>query len=219
MNWSELFDALLGAVGDHWAKIVTGVAVFWFGRLLGRRRARADWQQRQFLNRMMVSLNSIHAGAEGKKTLAIRTLLEKNVDEILLNAVACEKVLDAAAKTTEQDPILPIAPEDRWLILNAVLNEIAEKFATGTLAKDMGLGVEGRRYVLTLTNEVAGPVRTRKIRAMLVQKDLLLGGAFDASLALESPSHITRLDTLAKMRARLEREPDLFLELELVIPR
>ncbi len=219
MPLSELVDTCFSLLADHWTKVLSGILVFWLGRALGRRRALADWSRRQFLHRLMISLNSVQQTADGKPKLAIRTLLEKKLTEVLLNEVAVERVLHAAAKTTEQDPILPLDKDDRWLVLNSILNEIAEQFATGTLARDMGVPVESRRFVICLTNEVAGPVKTRKVRAMVVQEDLLKSGAFDSGLALEAESHVTRIDTLKKMRERFASDPDLFLRVELSIPR
>lgn len=219
MPFSEIIDTGVGLLADHWTKVLSGILVFYLGRVLGRRKAIADWSRREFLNRLMVSLNSIQRTADGKPKLAIRTLLEKNLPEVLLNVFAVERVLAAANKTTEQDPILPLPKEDRWLVLNAVLNEIAERFAVGTLARDLGVAVESKPYVICLTNEVAGPVKTRKIRAMVVQEEHLMSGAFEGEIALEAESHVTRLDTLKKMRERYRVEPDLFLRVELGVTK
>lgn len=219
MALSEIVDTAFGLLADHWAKVASGLVVFYLGRVLGRRKAIADWSRREFLNRLMVSLNSLHRTADGKPKLLIRTLLEKNLPEVLLNVYAVERVLAAAARTTEHDPILLLPKDDRWLVLNAVLNEIAERFAVGTLARDLGLAVESKPYLICLTNEVAGPVKTRKIRAMVVQEESLVSGAFEGDLALEAESHVTRLDTLKKMRERYRDEPDLFLRVELGVVR
>lgn len=219
MSLSEIVDTGVGLLADHWTKVLSGLAVFYLGRVLGRRRAIADWSRREFLNRLMISLNSLQPTADGKRKLAIRTLLEKNLPEVLLNVYAVERVLAAAAKTTETDPILPLPKEDRWLVLNSVLNEIAERFAVGTLARDLGVAVESQPYVICLTNEVAGPVKTRKIRAMVVREDHLTSGAFEQEVTLEAESHITRIDTLRRLRERYRTEPDLFLRVELGVTK
>lgn len=214
----EQFGEWLGkAVADHWLEMAGGLVALAAGRYWGRRRARREWERKEFMHRLMLSLNSIVSDASGRPTLAIRTLLEKNLREVFLNDIASQKVLEAAGKTTAADPILPIAPDDRWHLLNAVLNEVAETFSAGTLARDLGLPVRAQRYLICLTNEVAGPVRTQKVRAMVVRRDRLLAGAFE-NLALESDHHSTRLDTLRHMRATYSTTPGLFLEVDLAVP-
>jgi hypothetical protein len=219
MPLREWIDTGFSLLSDHWTKVLSGIVVFYLGRVLGRRRAIADWSRREFMNRLMVSLNSLQSTQDGKPKLAIRTLLEKNLPEVLLNVYAVERVLAAAARTNERDPILPLEKDDRWLVLNSVLNEIAERFAVGTLARDLGVPVDAKPYVICLTNEVAGPVKTRKIRAMVVREDHLLNGAFEQGVSLEAESHVTRIDTLKSMRERYRTEPDLFLRIELSVPR
>lgn len=219
MDLDSLKDLLVSALRDHWAEALGAVTMLLLGRFWGRRRARRDWAKKQFLHRLMISLNTLGEDGAGNKTLQIRTILEKNIQDVFLNSVAVDKVLHAAEHTTEADPMLPIDPEDRWPLLNAVLNEIAEAYSAGTLAADMGAPVERRRYVICLTNEIAGPVRAHKIRAMMVQKDLLTSAAFEGDIRLEADHHITRVDTLRLMRETLAKRPDLFLDVELVIPR
>ena len=218
MSFEQINDWISKAIADHWLEGAFALIALLVGRYWGRRRAMRDWRRREFLNRLMFSLNSVVLDGAGKPTLAIRTLLEKNVGDVFLNEVATHKVLDAATKTTEENPLLPFDGDDRWTLLNAVLNEVAEAFCAGTLARDMGVPVETRRYVICLTNEVAGPVRTRKVRAMVVRKDRLLDRVFEGDLALESPHHVTRIATLRRMREAYEQTPDQFLELDLALP-
>lgn len=214
----KLKELVAGFVVDHFLSLAVGLLSLALGRWWGKRRAKAEWRRREFMNRLMVSLNSIVRTAEGKERLAIRTLLEKDVADVFLNSTAVEKVLAAAQKTTESSPILPIAKDDRWFILNALLNDIAERFSEGTMAKDLGMPVHTGRYLIALTNEIAGSLRTHKLRAMVVRKDLLLSGAFERSIELESPHHSTRIETLKAMRKMFETEPDHFLEIDITIP-
>jgi hypothetical protein len=216
---TTLRDLIADLITDHWAKLLSGVALFLVGRYFGRWRAGREWRRREFMHRLMVTLNSIQPGENGAPTLQIRTLIEKDLSDVLLNSAAVAKVTEAAAKTSERDPVLPVAKEDRWFLLNSVLNEIAERFAPGTMAKDQGVPVTSYRYLICLTNEVAGSIRTHKVRAMVARKDLLTSGAFDQGLALESPNHSTRIETLRHMRTRYAQEPDLFLEMEIALPR
>jgi hypothetical protein len=214
----RLKDLLNDLVVDHWAKLLTGIVLFFLGRWWGKFRARKDWARREFMHRLMVTINSIVPGPTGKPTLAIRTVLENDLAQVLLNAVAVDRVLAAAKLTTPDAPIVPVSADDRWFVLNAILNEISEHFALGTLARDQGLPVKTTRYLLCLTNEVAGSLRTHKMRAMVMQKDLLVSGAFEKDLAVENPNHDTRLKTLEQLRAAYAKDASNFLELEIVVP-
>ena len=218
MNWDELTQTIGELISDHWMKIVSGILLLIIGRWWGRWRAARMWRKRQFMHRIMISLNSIRNNQDAPSTLAIRTILEKDLKDVLLNDAAVAQVLRAAELTTESDPIVPLPQQDRWYVLNAVLNEVAEAFADGVMQADMGLPVVRQTYIICLTNERAGSVKTQKIRAMVVRKDLLLNGDFEAGLSLESPNHATRIDTLKRIRAAYKSDPSKFLEMEIVMP-
>ena len=205
-------------INDHWVKMLVGLGVFLAGRWWGRFRAARAWKRREFLHRIMVSLNSIKPSQNGNPTLAIRTLLECDLEEVLLNSTAATKLLKFATRTTERQPVIPIPQADRWYFLNAVLNQVAEKYSHGNLAQDIGVASASRSYLVCLTNETAGPVRTHKIRAMVMRKDQFIAGEFQQAMNIEQPHHRTRLETLKVMRRTYTESPDLFIELELSIP-
>jgi len=213
----QLFSDL---IVDHWIKILVGAAVFFAGRYWGRLRASRRWKRREFFHHLTVSLNTIYE-RNGRPTLGIRTILEKGTQEIFLNPIAAEQFERYAMQTDEQTSIVKIPEKDRWHLLNAVLNEVAEKFAAGMVDRDMGIHVQTRMYLLFLTREVDGDVRTHKPRAMLARRDQLLEGWFDsddAPLALESPHHRKRIKTLREARILYEQDPDHFLALEIARP-
>ena len=190
--------------------VVTATLSFVIGRDWGRYKARREWDSKEFLGRVIVSLNSFDAG-----TLKIRTVLERSIEEVFLNAVAIEKVLTAAKRCTPTQPILPIPPADRWYILNYALNAVAEHFAAGQLRLDAGLPVTKLRYAMFLTCEVLGDERIRKVRAMLVKEEHLLAFPYPDSLPkFESPLHANRIDTLRAAVSLYARERDNFLVLE-----
>src|SRR2546421_169197 len=83
---------------------VTSTATFFIGRWWGRHKARRQWYAKEFLDRIIVSLN---ISADG--FLKIRTVLERSLDEIFLNKIAIEKVWEAAKATTVDRPVMPIA--------------------------------------------------------------------------------------------------------------
>ena len=176
---------------------------------VGRWRARRAWQKRDFLNRLNFSLNLLQDGK-----LQIRTLMEKSCEDVFLNQSASERVLASAKQTTAAHPFLPLPQADYWYYLNQVLNELAEKFATGPLKRDLKLPVTSALYLVCLTSESAGEIRTRKIRAMIIRK-VQLQQLPESVPQLESPHHITRWETLQKMQAAYQKTPYLFLEMEL----
>lgn len=205
----------LGLVQDlidkNWGKLAGGLVLMAVGWFLGNWRARSDWARKTFLHRLNISLNLLRPG----EPLRIRTLKEVSCDDVFLNAVATEKVLAAARKTTEQNPLLPLPKEDYWYYLNAVLNEISEQFASGQIRRDMGLPVTIRNYLICLTCEVAGDLRTRKIRAMVVGRDVLEKLLEAEPPVLEHPRHQTRWNTLKSLAVEFAKNPHQFLDVEL----
>ncbi|HEY8506103.1 MAG TPA: hypothetical protein VIL46_16070 [Gemmataceae bacterium] len=195
------------------ALIVTGVFSFTVGRWWGRRAARREWERKEFLGRINVSLNIL---AEGK--LKIRTIMERTLDEVFQNAVAVEKVREASRKVTPENPFLPMAKEDRWYLLNFVLNAVAEHFTAGLVRKDAGEPVRAVTYAISLTCELVGDERIRKVRAMLLREDLLREFPYVTTMPeLEREWHAVRVDTLRRAAELYRREPDNFLLMELYV--
>ena len=207
--WQQVLELAFDYAEDIWAKVAAGLLLAAVGWWLGKRRASKQWEKKEFLDRLNVSLTFIDDG-----TLKIRTLLEKPSSEVFLNANAVAAVRSAADSTTEQDPIVPLPEEDRWFYLNAVLNEVAEHFAAGVLRRDVGHAVKCRWYLVCLTNEQAGAVRTRKVRAMIVAESLLTKLPKDPP-KFESPNHSTRWETLQILSASYAKDSSQFLRIEL----
>lgn len=190
--------------------VLTSLAAFVFGRYYGRWKARREWESKEFLNRVIISLNIFHDG-----TLKIRTVLERSIEDVFLNPIAIEKIQAAVSLCTPDHPILPIPKADRWYLLNFVLNAVAEHFVAGQLKLDAGQPVTTLRYALFLTCEVVGDERIRKVRAMLVRRDVLDDFPYFESMPkLENPWHEDRIKTLRRASALLKTEPDHFLTLE-----
>ena len=205
----QILAAIKDWLDDNWLKFLTGLLIAAAGWVLGQWRARKNWQRREFHDRLNVSLNSIVDGR-----LMIRTILEKGSRDIFLNDLAASSVTAASQKTTPGDPTLPLPKDDYWYFLNAVLNEIAEQFADGQLRRDMGLPVTAASYLICLTSECDGEVRTRKVRAMLIQRRLLENLPADRP-QLESGHHGTRWKTLLFMAQEWKKNPWKFIEIEL----
>lgn len=200
-------------IKQNWVKVVSGLLLMGLGWFLGKRRARYEWAQKSFLHRLNVSLNILIPG----EPLRIRTLSEMSCEDVFLNAVAAEQVLAAAKETTLENPLLPLGRDDYWYYLNAVLNEISEQFAEGHLRRDMGLPVTARKYMICLTCECAGDIRTRKIRAMVIAKEVLEKILTSEPPLLEHARHQTRWETLKILASEYAKSPHQFLEVELCV--
>ncbi len=192
---------------------VTSAASFVVGRYWGRYKAHLEWHAKEFLGRVIVSLNIFADGF-----LKIRTVMERSLEEVFLNQLAVEKVLAAARRCTADSPILPIDKQDRWYLLNFVLNAVAEHFVAGQIRQDAGEKVTVVRYALFLTAELVGDERIRKVRAMLVKQEHLTDFPYkDALPKLENAWHEDRVKTLRKAAELYAREPDNFLTLEVCV--
>jgi len=207
----DLLQTIRNLATEHGIKVLTAAAFTLAGWLIGRWRAARSWRNREFFNRLNVSLNSIHVGK-----LLIRTVLEKTCEEIFLNSHAVDRLLKAAQRTTKEDPFVPIEKSDRWFYLNAVLNELSETFASGLFRREAARPHQAIRYLICLTNECDGEVRTRKIRAMVIRKELLINLPKEQP-ALESPNHQIRWKTLQQMQKEYVADPTRFIEAEIVV--
>jgi hypothetical protein len=207
----QILDVVTDYVHDHWTKLATAALFMAIGWIFGKRRARSEWRRREFYNRVNISLNAIREG-----TLRIRTIAEKHCSDVFLNSVATASLINAARATTPENPIIALPENDYWFYLNAVLNELSEKFGEGQIRRDMGLPVTTATYVLCLTSESAGEVRTRKIRAMLIQKGLL-EKLPDDEPKYESPSHATRWTTLKFLAKEFKTSPHKFRIVEVCV--
>lgn len=191
----------------------TSTATFFAGRWWGRYKAGRQWQAKEFLDRIIVSINIFADGF-----LKIRTVMERSLDEIFLNRVAIAKVSAAARATTVDKPVMPVAKEDRWFLLNFVLNAVAEHFVMGHVKQDAGQPVVTVKYALFLTCEQVGDERIRKVRAMLVREDLLANFPYpDTMPKLEREWHADRVKTLRHAAELYKKEPDNFLTLEVCV--
>lgn len=191
----------------------TSTVTFFAGRWYGRYRASRQWHAKEFLDRVIVSINIFADGF-----LKIRTVMEKSLQEVFLNRVAIAKVSAAARATTTDKPVMPIAKEDRWFLLNFVLNAVAEHFITGHIKQDAGIPVTTVKYALFLTCEQVGDERIRKVRAMLVRHDLLTDFPYQDSMPkLEREWHADRIKTLRHAAELFKKEPDNFLTLEVCV--
>ena len=219
---TELLFAIAFDLGSETAqKVALGICVsaittvvsFLVGRWWGNYRARQQWERKDFLGRIIVSVNLLH-----ENKLRIRTIMERTLEEIFPNALVVAKVREAAQMTTRENPLLPIAKSDCWYLLNFVLNHVAEHFTQGVVKMDAGVPVTKVVYALFLTCEQVGEERIRKVRAMLIRREFLESFPYPDSLPeLENSWHSDRVATLRKAAEVFKTNPEQFLSLEVCV--
>ena len=211
-----MLDTLRDIVAEQWPGIAGAAATFVIGRWWGRRRARRDFAKKEFRDRFNFSLNRLDGD-----TLRIRTLRECNVEDVWFNSVMRDRLRAVADETTAQDPILPFTDDERWHFLNVVLNEVSEMFAAGAVRADLGAPEARDDYVICLTNEKDGDMRTWKVRAMVIRKSslerTLTMSAEGATPQFESPHHATRWRTLQVIAKRYQAHPDQMMTMEIIV--
>lgn len=183
------FDGLL-AIAFTW--VVAGI-IWW--------RSRRKWRSKQFIHVMNFSLNDVRNGA-----LHLRTLFEDTAEVVLGSAVASEQLIAAAAQTQAGQPFLSMPDDEDWTFtLRACLNVLSEKSASVYLAQAVGVPVKTATFVFGITCEKEEAVRTRKIRVILIAKDLLQKHFVPAApeppdaFKLEHPLHKLRIETLKRL--------------------
>jgi len=204
---NEFFQWLWSLREQPWVHLITsyggpflaGLATAWLAHWAAWRRYAA----RDFLHRVNFSLNYVE-----ERQLRLRTLKESNIDQIILNNQHGREMLLAAArraKSSPKTPFLDLPPDDTFLVLNAILNELSETFAAGALARSMDLTVPAAWYVFGVTCEWDDEVKNRKIRVMLIAEDLLQNFEQLPGLTFHHPWHRVRYETLLTMQ-KLYRE-------------
>lgn len=204
--WQDAQALVSEFISEHWLKVLFIIGATALGWLIKKILDRRRWFRRQFLSRVNFSLNMVTEG-----TLRIRTLIEKELKEVLLdNEQAMRIVLKTARNTTVQDPFVPLPKDEAWLVLIAILNELAEKFAPGTLAADLGIPVVKESYVFGLTSEPDQDVRVRKLRVMIIRESLLrqIAAGEIPEPKYEAPTHNVRWKTLGEMARRFLDEAE-----------
>jgi hypothetical protein len=208
MFGKNIIQAILSGIGNYWFEGSISIVLVLTGWVGGFFRARRQWKQREFLERLNISLNMLQDGK-----LLIRTLAEQPLDVVFPNMTAIQTLQQASKLTTETNPIPPLGKEDFWPILNCVLNVISEKFSDGYLRRDLGYPVKTAPYLMCLTRERSAVMRTSKIRAMVMKKSLLLNLP-EKEPIYEQPSHRVRFQTLQQLAALYQRNPEQFVEIE-----
>lgn len=104
-----------------WAILTAGAAITAYTK------SRLDLQYRQFVDRVGFSLNILDNGK-----LKLRTVGERALNSMMMgNPAATKVVLDAAKKTKMGSPFLQLPPNESYVLMKAIFNELSPISATG----------------------------------------------------------------------------------------
>ena len=197
-------------IREHAFDIVSGAGLLLCGWCFGRWRNTRQWSSQEFFSRLHISLTLIRDGR-----LSIRTLGERPCIDVFGNAEATRAIAEAARRTPPEDPILDLPRDTYWSFLNSVVNELSSLCAGAFIAADLGASARRGSYIVCLTCERTADVRTRKVRALVVRKELLLSLP-DSMPRLDREQDVVRWKTLQSLAADYAIRPWRHVEVELV---
>lgn len=197
-------------IREHAFDIVSGLGLLVCGWLCGRWRTTRQWASQEFFGRLHISLTLV-----GDGRLSIRTLGERSCIDVFGNSEAARAIADAARRTSPADPLLDLPREGYWSFLNSLVNELSSVCAQGFIADDLGVAVRRGSYIVCLTCERDADVRTRKVRAIVVRKEVLLTLP-ESMPRLDREQDVVRWKTLQLLAADFPQRPWRYVEVELV---
>ena len=130
------------------------------GWLWGRWKSGVAWKQKKFTKRVVLSLNTLsfeeveEKGVKKQRpVLQLRTIFERDAIYVFQNEIMADILGKCLKEVQPSDCLVHFPEKDAWYMLNAVLNQIAERFSDGIMRKDAGLPVETRWYTFCMTYE------------------------------------------------------------------
>jgi len=178
-----------------WAFLTATTAALAYGR------SRLDLHYRQFANRVGFSLTILD-----ENSLKLRTVAERGLDAMMMgNPAAARFVLDAAKKVQKNPPFLKLPPNESYVLMKAIFNELSPLGAAGFFHYERKLEVERGWYIIAPTYETNAVFK--KFRVVIASESLLSQVAkLDPSFVpvLEDEVHIRRWETVKKMSQMYE---------------
>lgn len=143
----------------EWLRIAFTAVLAWllqrlWNRLLTRRKQIVDkqqWDDRVDIDNIQACLlSSVNLGKCGR--IEKRTIMTKKLSDIFSNEYVRDLVLEAAAKTTNENPFVAsfLRREDRWNVLVAAQNHLSSVFGPYHLFSNQVSSYESVWYVFTL---------------------------------------------------------------------
>lgn len=216
--FSTLWQSLLGMLPEFFG----GMAGILIGWLWGRWQANRSWKQKSFTRSVVLGLNAIenHLPSEANpyvSTLRLRTVFERPLEQLFPHLSMQSVVSTAMDQTTKEDPLLRFPQEDSWYILNAVLNQIAGQFSEGMIRQQLGYPVKKNWFIFCMTFERDDRMHQFKTRIMLMERDSFLQFPLSGPVSVERETHQYRVDTLRFLRNEYNKNPHLFMSIELCL--
>jgi hypothetical protein len=193
---------------------LTSAVLFVVQRQIAKWSARRKMMQRNFLDRINVSLNIVR-----DEKLRIRTLFERPLDAVIHNPHVAEQLRIAAlAASKSDDCIVQLPAEESWFVQNCILNAIAERFGRGAFRVDAGATVATATYLFWLTCEPVKRQRERKLRVFLIREELLTAFPYMETMPkLETEKHEDRVLALRHASRAFHERPGLFSRVEVYV--
>lgn len=198
-----------------WAFVTATTAVVAYGR------SRLNLHYRQFMNRVGFSLTILD-----HSQLKLRTVAERGLDSMMMgNPAAARVVLEAAKRVSKTSPFLTLPPNESYVLMKAIFNELSPVSSAGFFYLERGLPVEREWYIIALTYEPNAVFK--KLRVVIASESLLCQVArLDPGFVpvLEDQVHIRRWETIKKMSKMYDiagcNNPESVLwKIELMFPK
>ncbi len=199
-------DFALGLVGNF----VAAAAGYYYAKSTLRRQDRAQWTNHEFPDTLNVSLNLVGPLRDGRRSLHIRTIIEKPIDRLFPSTAVQNYIRQSACATTAQSPVLHFR-KDQWHLNNEIVNLISKSLASGYVAQALGMPVVTKRFVFGLVYERTDTLRIRRLRCMLIEEQLLTHEVLDqisGGSAFEQAHHEARVETLRSILAARDLSQD-----------
>lgn len=189
------------------AAIVEGLALGAIALYVWYRRRQA-LAQGKLEDVVLLSFNFIEENKEGQLQLAFRTPLVGSMNEIFMNDQLVSSIKRAAARTSDQDPIVRLLNQNLHNMMQRSLINFANRLNTaGQVAALTGLPFKEEEHTLALTYE-PGAI-TKCFRVILIRHALFeqLDKIGD-ELTFGLPYHRDRLTTLTAIRNEINEDAD-----------
>jgi hypothetical protein len=205
VNWFTLgVESVVGGLFEGLVVLLIGSWVLW--------RARRDLRAGRFNDTVIFSFNLIHQGEKGEPLLGFRTPLSGTLDEIFMIAPLIRELKAAAAKTTEDTPIIKLRdPRMHSAMQRQLINFCNQLNRDGQIAALTGQPFEEREHHLALVYEPGA--QTKMFRIIPVSDGLIKAlKENEGKLTFTHAYHADRLKVLKAIAA--QREIDRLLPVE-----
>lgn len=166
------------------------------------------YRKKRFLDHITYSLNYFEEGTKGKKKLILRTLQVLPKEDLLpSNFLFKLKMFKAIRNCSEEDPFIKMDQKAMNILMPAIINGISSLFGADILQNQKGH--PQKQFLLAVTCEKYGDIKSQKIRVMIIDPKELDGMSFKDTLrdyTFEDPSHKDRIRTLLVMKLHRQNQ-------------